>query len=85
MKSIAVNQIVKAWCALAIITIVLGILTQSCASRTIYVPSGEPVRLAAPIKSAPVWVRDASGNWVKGKTTIPEGWYALPDPGKSSK
>lgn len=58
------------------------ILLSGCATRTIYVPHGEPVRLAAPVKDAPVWVQDSDGVWTKGKVTLQEGWYALPDPGE---
>jgi len=56
-----------------------------CATRTIYIPHGEPVRLAAPVKHAAVWVRDAQGNWVRGRVTLEEGWYALPDPGHNAE
>lgn len=58
----------------------LSCLTTACSpTRVIYVPHGEPVRLAEPIK-AHVWVKDASGKIVKSanKVAIPEGWYALP-------
>ena len=52
----------------------------SC-TRTVLVPPGEPVRLAAPTK-AKVWVADKDGKEVKGSVVLPEGWYCLPDPGK---
>lgn len=45
-------------------------------TRTVYVPSGEPVKLAAPIKNQPIWV-NVDGKPVKSKMDIPEGWYAL--------
>ena len=64
-------------CATALL---LAFLTTACSpTRVIYVPHGEPVRLAEPVK-ARVWVKDASGKVVKSenKITIPEGWYALP-------
>lgn len=54
-----------------------------CGARTIYVPYGDPVRLAGSIKGAPVWVKDSKGEWVKGKVDLQEGWYALPDPKES--
>lgn len=56
----------------------LAILTTGCATRTIYVPHGEPVRLRADVKDHPVWVQDAEGRWVPGRVTLKEGWYALP-------
>jgi hypothetical protein len=45
----------------------------------IYVPHGEPVRLAESVK-AKVWVVDASGKSVhsQNRITIHDGWYALP-------
>jgi hypothetical protein len=76
-----IANVIKIWTALALATICAGFAFSGCATRTIYVPPGEPVRLAAPIKNAPVWVRDAQGKWVRGRVTLQEGWYALPDPG----
>lgn len=54
-------------------------MNSGCATRVILVPSGEPVRLAEPVR-AKVWVIDASGNQIKSanRVTLPEGWYALP-------
>jgi hypothetical protein len=45
------------------------------------VPSGDPVRLAEPVK-ATVWVKTKDGGWVKSdnKVTLAEGWYALSMP-----
>jgi hypothetical protein len=59
--------------------IVCASMSVSCASRVIYVPHGEPVRLAESVK-ARVWVVDASGKSVRSQNriTIHEGWYALP-------
>lgn len=52
-------------------------------NRVIYVKDGSPVRLAQPVK-AKVWIKDAKGEWAKSdnEIEIPEGWYALSDPGK---
>lgn len=63
----------------ALFLIVFASMSASCASRVIYVPHGEPVRLAEDVK-AKVWVVDASGKTVRSKNriTIHEGWYALP-------
>jgi len=60
----------------------VGVLLTGCATRTIYVKHGDPVRIAETIPRASVWVQDANGKWVKGKVDLQEGWYALPDPGK---
>lgn len=59
--------------------IVFASMSVSCASRVIYVPHGEPVRLAEDVK-AKVWVVDSSGKTVRSQNriTIHEGWYALP-------
>lgn len=59
--------------------IALMLMNASCASRVIYVPNGQPVRLAESIKTK-VWILDSNGKAVrsKNKITIPEGWYALP-------
>jgi hypothetical protein len=79
------SQAIKAWFLLVAFAVVVGLLLSGCATRTIYVPPGEPVRLAAPIKSAPVWVRDSSGTWVRGRVNLDAGWYVLPDPGPEEK
>jgi len=59
----------------------LALLLAGCATRTVYVPYGEPVRLRETIHDAKVWVLDASGRPVAGHTDLPEGWYCLPVPG----
>lgn len=63
----------------AVFLIVFASMSVSCASRVIYVPHGEPVRLAEDVK-AKVWILDASGKPVRSKNriVIHEGWYALP-------
>jgi len=63
----------------AVFLIVCASMSVSCASRVIYVPHGEPVRLAEDVK-AKVWVVDSSGKTVRSKNRIiiHEGWYALP-------
>lgn len=59
--------------------IALLAMTSGCATRVVLVPSGEPVRLAEPVK-ARVWVMDQSGSMIRSKNRVvlPEGWYALP-------
>lgn len=66
--------------------ITLALLLQSGCSllypqTAIYVPSGEPVRLAAPIKRARVEVIGPNRSTTIRTMTIPAGWYCLPDPG----
>jgi len=63
----------------AVFLIVCASMSVSCASRVIYVPHGEPVRLAQSVK-AKVWVVDAEGKTVRSnnRIIIHEGWYALP-------
>lgn len=69
-----------AWLTVSLLLAGICLLLTGCATRTIYIPHGEPVRLAAPVKDAAVWVPDAQGKWVRGRVTLQEGWYALPDP-----
>jgi hypothetical protein len=49
-----------------------------CATRMIYVSSGEAVRLRETVRSAKVWVLDENGEPVAGVMDLPEAWYALP-------
>lgn len=74
MKTPRNNLILSATSLLALMS-----MSVSCASRVIYVPHGEPVRLAESVE-ARVWTVDASGKTVRSKNriTIHEGWYALP-------
>ena len=57
-------------------------LMSGCATRTIYVPDGTPVRLRETVRDAKVWVLDKQGTPVPGQMDLPEGWYVLPDDGK---
>jgi len=70
------DKIRKTWGHTLLVLLVFT--TCGCFTRTIYVPHGIPVRLAAPIKDAPVWILDKNKTPVKSTMTIPEGWYALP-------
>lgn len=56
------------------------ILLPGCATKTVYVRDGEPVRLRQTIRGAQVWVLDKSGQPVAGVMDLPEGWYCLPVP-----
>jgi len=61
--------------------IALTLLLTGCSGpKTVYVPAGEPMRLAEPVK-ARVWVKTQDG-LVKSKNRVPisEGWYVLPKP-----
>lgn len=60
--------------------LLLAVAVSGCAGRTIYVPTGEPVRIRETIIGAKVWVMDAGGRPVAGVMDIPEGWFALPAP-----
>lgn len=57
----------------------LFLLSGCGATRVVYVPHGEPLRLAEDVK-AHVWVKDSTGKIIRSanKVTIPEGYYALP-------
>ena len=62
-----------------LLMILLSGFATSCApTRTVLVPSGDPVQLRHPVK-ADVWTFDKDGNRVPGQMVIPEGWYFLPD------
>lgn len=67
-------------CRACLVLGALFLVFSGCGTRTIYIPHGEPVRLAAPVKDAAVWVADKDGTMVRGKVTLEEGWYCLPDP-----
>jgi len=53
------------------------VLFSGCVTRTVYVPHGTPVRLRETIPKAKVWVKDESGEPVKGRIDLHEGWYCL--------
>ena len=57
----------------------LLVMLPACATRTVYVPDGTPVRLRETVRNAKVWVLDARGEPVPGEMGLPEGWYCLPD------
>ncbi len=63
------------------------LLTSGCGTRSIYVPTGEPVRLRETIQGAKVWVMGKDGKPVASKCDLPEGWFCLPDSreGRSSQ
>lgn len=46
--------------------------------RTVYVPSGEPVRLAQEVKDCRVWVKTDGGETLRATFTLKEGWYVVP-------
>jgi hypothetical protein len=58
-----------------------NVCLSGCGTRTVLVRPGEPIRIRAETK-AKVWVADKNGKEVPGEVKIPEGWYALPDPGE---
>jgi hypothetical protein len=66
------------WTLLVLGGVLFGLV--GCASRTIYIPHGEPVRLRETIPVAKVWVLNAKGEPVPGVVTLHEGWWALPEP-----
>jgi hypothetical protein len=66
----------------SLILLSLSVCASGCGTRVVYVRDGQPVRLAGPVK-VKVWVPGKDGVPVKSdnEVGIPEGWYALPDPG----
>jgi len=78
------RRIENTWGALRVFlaAAVLACTFSGCAARTIYVPDGAPVRLRETVRNVKIWVLDGNGDPVAGKMDLPEGWYALSDPGK---
>ena len=58
-------------------------IVSGCYATAVYIPTGEPVRIASPIRNATVDILLPSGQTVLRTLTIPAGWYALPDPDES--
>jgi uncharacterized lipoprotein YajG len=56
------------------------LLLTGCASRTVYVSDGTPVRLRETVRNAKVWIKGADGEPVAGEMDVPNGWYCLPLP-----
>ena len=70
-----------AWKKALVVTICASAWLAGCASRSVIVPAGEPVRIRETLRSVKVWVADARGDEVEAVVDIPAGWYALPDTG----
>ena len=60
--------------------LIVVLVLPGCATRTIYVASGEPVRLRETVRGAKVWVLDENGEPVAGVMDLPESWNCLPVP-----
>ena len=73
------RQLLRMVRPLMICALALMLSFNACATRTIYVPHGQPVRLRQTLKNVKVWVYDKAGNAVEGEIDLPEGWYCLPD------
>ena len=76
------RKVRRTW-RLGILLLLVVLLLPGCGTRTIYVPSGEPVRLRETIRGAKIWVLDKDGKPVAGIMDLAEGWYVLGDPGES--
>ena len=64
---------------LPVIAFLVAVLAlPGCATRTIYVANGEPVRLRETVRNAKVWVLDENGEPTAGVMDLPAGWYCLP-------
>ncbi|MFI4912428.1 MAG: hypothetical protein ACIAQZ_12245 [Sedimentisphaeraceae bacterium JB056] len=72
------QRIDQNWGKVALPLLVCVFLAGCVSTKTVYITSGEPVRIRETIKNAKVWTLDADGNPVAGKIDIPAGWYALP-------
>lgn len=69
------------WKMALVAMIFVSACLSGCGRHVVLVPPGEPVRLRQPVKKVKVWAADAKGNETPGVVDLPEGWYALPDPG----
>jgi len=58
-------------------------ILSGCYAPAVYIPNGEPVRIARPIRHATVEILLPSGQTALRSLTIPAGWYALPDPAET--
>ena len=67
-------------CAIACV-LVFGVA--GCKTKTIFVKSGDPVRIRETVPDAAVWVRDDEGRWIESRMDLPAGWFCLPDEGDS--
>ena len=67
------------WNKIVLVLFVLVILPGCFGTRTVYTPSGEPVRLRETVKNVKIWTLDKDGKPVAGKMDLPEGWYCLED------
>lgn len=47
-------------------------------TKTVYIPSGQAVRLGERVRNVRVWVVNELGEIVEGRMDLPEGWYCLP-------
>lgn len=77
LRSRLQNRIRSTWAGAVLVLCLLAV--PGCFSRTVYVPSGEPVRIRKTVRGVSVWVMGSDGKPVAGTMDIPEGWYALPD------
>ena len=59
----------------------VSVFLSGCATRTILIPPGEPVRLRENLRGVKVWVADKDGKEIEAVVDLPIGWYVLPDPG----
>lgn len=69
------------WKLPAMLLLAMALMLGGCNPRTVYVPHGEPVRIRQTVRNARVWVLDHAGKPVAGVMDLPEGWWALSDPG----
>ena len=58
--------------------ITICFLFLSCATRTVYVPEGDAVKLRETVKNVKVWVKTKNDDIVAGKMDLHEGWFCAP-------
>ena len=64
------------------ILFVLAFCFLSGCNKTLYIPDGKAVKLRETVKGVKIWVLDSRNKLQPRIMDLPEGWYALPDPGE---
>lgn len=80
-----VKVLLTRWKTALVAEVFVIVCLSGCATRTVLVPPGEPVRLRETVRHTKVWVADKDGKEIPGVLDLPEGWYCLPDPGPESR
>lgn len=69
-------QRILTWIALVVVICAMGFGT-GCINKTktVYIRSGDIVRLRSDVPNVPIWVQVPGGEWEPSTLTLQEGWY----------